>query len=505
MDAHVQLALIEKARRVFATDETFLSFPLLSPLSFAPKQIAAMNAPASAADYATAADFARIVNFVPRDIVATIDGETFLWDIYGDLLARAQVATGEKPSAADQAAAAMLYIADDHGTRTESPAYRQYRQYRDAWIVSQENYNAQRLTAESAADEAARTQWTTTDEPALRAAIAAAKTAWEQTGHKVEIEAALASYERISAIDPQSSWREWQANFNPDIDMVGDPSSGGRYAPTGFSPRDLSGDDAWLHLDLSSDEMAKLVSGAPPELRVVLGENSASDFEHVGFDYRSVAVTRPWFRSSALTARTWRIPPTEEALSDGADPPSGRCPAYVCALVFVRNVRFTRRAAAPKASGPDGLQFTLQAQLLTKRSLVVDSALVARMQVAPALRAATPAQTDARSGQATVAFKRLSQQSFKMAAPAVPRAAAVHPIARTAVHRAVQAPAAARVRRHRKLGPRVVKPVRAAPAPQPALPTTPAPAAPSGDVSVLAFICKRLPKAPDPRPDLKWS
>ena len=498
MDAYVQLALIEKAKRVFTNAETFLSFPLLAPFSFSPEQVAAINAPQSAADYATAADFARIVNFIPRDIVATVDGESFLWDVYEDVLDRAEVASGNTSAAADTAAAATLYVTSDDGSRAESPAYKEYRQYRDAWIAAQEDYTAQSLSADSLTGDA-RAQWSDVEEPALRAAIAAAEAAWEQQGRKAEIEAALLSADRVSATDPRLSWREWQNDFNPDIDMISDPTSGGRYAPTGYSPRDLSGDDAWLHFDLSSAEMATLVAEAPANLRVVLTDNSASDFEHVAFDYRSVGIMRPWFHSEVFKARTWRTP-EERPLSDGGSPPSGRCPAYVAALVFVRNVSITRRANDAAPPVPGDLRFTLQPSLLTNRPLILDKALIARMQVAPTQRPVKPEPPVPATGQPQLAFRRLSQQSFNLATVAK---------LRTAVRPAPVLRSPATAIRPRiditRLGPSLFRPVRPAPPPKPTAPAPPFAPAPSQDVSILAFICKWLPKAPDPSADFKWS
>src|SRR5262245_19885989 len=94
MDAFVQLALIEKSKRVFAADaSTFLSFPLLSPLTFTAESLGALATPQTKADYTRAADFARQVNFLPRDIVASLDGDRYLWDVYRDVMARADVAT----------------------------------------------------------------------------------------------------------------------------------------------------------------------------------------------------------------------------------------------------------------------------------------------------------------------------------------------------------------------------------------------------------------------------
>ena len=164
MDAYVQLALVEKARRVFSVGaDTFLCFPVLAPLTMTADALAAVASPRTATDVAAAADFARMVNFVPRDTVATIDGGRTLWEIYGDVLSQAQVGAGVDDAGAKQrydTAVAALYQDGADGLRQETEAYRSYRQYRDGWIAAQEDYRSKRLTAQTSDDAAVQWRWT---------------------------------------------------------------------------------------------------------------------------------------------------------------------------------------------------------------------------------------------------------------------------------------------------------------------------------------------------------
>ncbi|AFM15022.1 hypothetical protein Mycch_0196 [Mycolicibacterium chubuense NBB4] len=519
MDAFVQLALMEKCRQVFGSDSTFLSFPLASAFSWTPSQTTGMNAPATAGDYAAAAEFAQSVNFIPRDLVANVDGETFLWDVYDDVLSGAQVAVGKPPSTYETAAAAVLYDTAADGTRTETAAYRMYRQYRDAWIAARQNYNAQRLTAESSSDPVIQQRWNTVDEPTLRAAVADAKAAWEQQGRKAEIESALETYEQMTVDDPKLAWSTWQGSFNEDIDLITDPTSQLKYAPTGFSPRNLSSNDAWLHFDLASAEMAALVDAAPTNLKAVLGSQTASQYQHVSFEYRSVAVVRPWFQSAVFTSRSWQQP-GEEPLSDGGDPPNGRCPAYVSAIVFVRHVAVVPAAGHGAPAPERGPIFSLPTQLLTERKLVLEPQLQTRMAMAPSERD-TGAVTDAPVVN-TPLFRRLDTESFIQA----PRSQPAQPVASITMMRMAAAPtrqtppagATPEVGAARFIPPAFRfdhGPVRGAghlgdlgtvvPVDPSQPPPPPSPPPPNDDVQILAFICKRLPKAPDPLPDLHWT
>jgi hypothetical protein len=499
MDAYVQVALIEKSRRIFATDAgIFLSFPLLSPLTFTPHALATLSTPASAADYATAAEFARIVNFLPRDMVANGSGDRYLWDIYADVLARADVADGSAGQAGQGSSggSALLYDVGPDGTQTETVSYRAYRQYRDAWIVAREDYGTHKLTGELADNPDARRHWTDVEEPPLRAALAKAEADWKTLGRRDEIEAALQAERDAALNDPRARWRQWVGAFNPDIDLLTD-IGGGRYAPTGVSPKDFTGDTAWLHFDLSASEMASLVHDAPAALKVVLEDDGGSAINHVSFDYRSVAIVRAWFHSNALTSRIWRSNDPELGLSDGGDPPSGACPGYVTAVVFIRNLQVTSLAAPTITPVTSNLRFTLAADRLTRRDLRIEP-MQLRQVAQPLETAATPVGVQR-------AFSRLDSQSLTAA-----RTVAAQP----SVQRVAFQPAVAmqlnRPIRTLDVSTPVHAPIRTFPGRVPPSPTPqpiepPQPPERHDEIAILAFICKRLPKAPDPIPDLRWN
>jgi hypothetical protein len=501
MDAYVQVALIEKSKRIFATDAgIFLSFPLLSPLTFTPQALAALSTPASAADYASAADFARIVNFLPRDMVASGSSDRYLWDIYADVLARADVAddsAGQAGQGSD--GSALLYEVAPDGMRTESAIYRAYRQYRDAWIVAREDYGARKLTGELADNPDARRHWTDVEEPALRATLAKAEADWKTLGHRDEVEAALQAERDAALNDPRTRWRDWANAFNPDIDLL-DNVSGGRYAPTGLSPKDFAGDAAWLHFEPSAIEMASLIRDAPAALKVVLDDNGASGIDHVSFDYRSVAIVRPWFHSNVLTSRIWRSNDPGLALSDGGDPPSGICPAYVTAVVFVRNLQVTSRAVPATTPVTSNLRFTLAANRLTQRDL----------QPMLLRQVAQPPETVAAPVTVQRAFSRLDSQTLIVA-----RTVAAQPSVQHVAFRPAVAMQLNPMIRTLDVNTQLHTPLRTvpgpvsppSPAPQPTQPPSQPTQSPErhDDIAILAFICKRLPKVPDPMPDLRWN
>lgn len=511
IDAFVQLAMMSKASRVFAADEgKFLAFPLLTPLTYPPAMFATLMTPSTAAEYAAAGEFSRTVNFLPRDIVASLESDRFLWDVYIDVMTRADVAVGSGADTGSTDGSSVLYQTATDGTRTESPEYAAYRQYRDAWIVAREDYGARKLSGELTSDPAEKQHWTDTVEPTLRAVLTQAESDWSVLGHREKVEAALQAEAAAAARNPAKRWSDWSSAINPDVDIQSDP--GGAYAPTGIAPWNFATEGEWLPFELSSGEMTTLVAEAPPELKVVLDQNGgASNVERISFEYRSVSVVRPWFRADALTSRIWRSADPDLMLSNGEDSPAGACPAYVTAIVFMRNLKVTPRAATPAAPVLSDMRFTIRPELLTRRHL---------QAVRPAGHHAPPA-TQSPGAVRAQAFRRISLQSFAVAptlasrhaprtaaagvAPALEGARFDHRLMLRVANPAVAVRADTPIGRRRfrdvaRLGtapPVAAEPAVATPAPAPDPPA-------SADISVLAFICKRLPKTPNALPDLTW-
>ncbi len=510
----VLLALVETARRVFSTSaDTFLSFPVFSPLTMTADALAAVAAPKTAQDFAAAGDFARMVNFIPRDMVATIEGGWTLWEIYADVLSRAVVGTGlTDPAEEEEYRGALQILQRDtaDGLRQESEKYRVYRQYRDAWFVAQEDYRAKRLTGETSNDPSIQQQWRD-QEPILRAHITAVEGDWRTAGYRDEIEAALAIVQSVSAANPALRWRDWQAAFNPDLDLI--TEAGGQFAPTGYSPVNLQDSTAWSRFEISSTEITALVAEAPEELRRALHDDP-DPIDQVAFDYRSVALTRPWFSEAALTSRIWRMPVGEDPLSDGANTASGQCPAYVVALVLMRGLEVHRPSGDSQGGG---LSFDLPLRYLTPRLLPHPDDEIGKWKARTKTLQEFELDPNPVAAQPDLvkAFTPVTAREFRttVTQPAVDRGLintdAVR-ATRIALPPRVWAP---RFGNHIEILRRVpiwldrVVGREPAGAGQPADPPpddqTP-PATSTSDITILAFICKRLPKTPDPLPNMQW-
>jgi len=491
VDADAQLALLTKAQLVFSNPGTFLSFPVLSPPSYAPEQLAfATGGTMTAQDLAELVDFSRVVNVMPSGPIApTADGE-MLWEVCRDVLATAQLASGTM-SAAEQAqydaALAHLYepVGQGLGLRRDSAALKAYRACRDAWFVAQEAYAAAKLSAQTSTDPELTARWAV-DEPRLRAEISDRESAWATTGQRAQVEAALQVEQAIGARSPSRQWTRWQSMFQDVIDTV-TGIDGSQVAVSGMAPADVLDGGTWPSFRLDASEIAGLVAQAPTELRAVLGQGSGgADLESITFEFRSVGLTRSWLDRTALTQHFWRLGPDGGELSDGATPPSGRCPSYVTGLVLARNIVVKRRAQPPVR-----LNGARWRELVTLHQAQLD-----RM----------PAQVrDHRDGGDAPALRDHRTFTGMMTA--------AHAVAAGAIVRDHRGGAGGGggvvVRDHRDPGRILTGQIfTSTPADPPVVigQPLPVPVDPiSPDITVLAYICRPLGRCPDPDPSLTWS
>lgn len=504
------LALVAKAKLVFESPGTFLSFPVVSPLTYRVEQLRFGGAgEMTTDDLNELSEFSRIVNCIPRSVFAPVDQLEYMWNVYDDVLKTAEVARGvltpEEQARYDQAIS-LLYVKTADGGRSDSDVLRAYKQHRDASIAAKEAFTASKLSAETSVDPAVKDHWQTTDEPALRAAVDAADRSWATEGHRDEVDAALAVEEAVAARSPARTWADWKTSFMEDIDTETD-SNQIQFAPTGFSPYDIFDDD-WPRFTMSRSEITQMASTAPHELVDVLGTGDLGAIEEISFDFRSVAITRPWFRPGVFTSRFWRLPAGMESLSDGAEEPTGRCPSYVSAVVFARNIAITSLPEAVDASPPDPRML----MLIDRATLVQKRPEMAAFIAAP-VTASVPVTPPSMKLAA-----RLSAVSFASRTDATPSPGAAVTLARPASRLAAFSPIVARpsvaamgevrlsqpvVRDHRvMIDPGMViahTPETPPPAPQPTVVATP-----PDEIRILAFICRRIPRSPDPDPQLVW-
>lgn len=521
MDSVAQLALIAKANLVFSTNDTFLSFPALTPISYRASDLNFTQV-GTTDTLSVMSEFSRLTNTAPTGALFRPATDPYLWDIYQEVLQTAVVAKSELTSAQQtllQNAQALLYVQTPDGVQTPSPQVVAYGQYQAAYIAALQAYTAAQMSPPAtppaipsatpstsppppSADSTSPSVSTATpaSAPASPAdphqAVVAAMTNWETLGFKDQVELARQTEASLAPLASFQQWQSWAAQFVPATDLLTDASSQ-TFALTGFSPADVATAPNWPTISIAANEIPGLVAQAPAALKPVLDAgNASSALATLSVELCSVTLNRPWYRPEVFAARCWHFAdPSVKPLSDGAIPPNGRWPAIVTGVIFARNL-VTAQQSSPPLSGPPA----------PPSVHVVPPIVMHPVQIPPP--AAHPVVVLPPSpGPAAVAHPAplvVHPSPAPMVRPPLPAAAVVRP--------AVPPTAIARLGAVTFQRLPVAAPVANVPTPTPpatvaATQSPPVPTAPvtDPDISILAFICKWLPQCPNPDPTLDWS
>ncbi len=504
IDAAVVLGLAGKVSQVFAERGTYLSFGL-APMGWERSHLEALAAdPQSAVGQSELAKFSLLVNEIPNGPIWDPKGDR-LWDIYGDVLVEAELAeaTRTPEEEADyEHAYGLLYRNQPDGAVVDTSLVVTYKQYQDAYLAAAREYNNRKGEASLSADARVKNLWTA-DEPILRARMAKAEQDWAIAGHRAEVDNAVRVLQDFASRSPLMAWAGYRKLYDPNMPEAYFQTSvvdGSRYLPTTYFPTDVV-EAAWPTITVTRDELAALSAAAPEGLRSRLsGGSDPAAVEKVSFEYSSVTVNRPWFAPEVFGSRAWRFYDPGRILSDGGTPPSGQCTAYVSGLVLARNIRLTRPASGPQAIGLGFLPAERSARpALVVRpqpaSIVIDRANARARTVAAA--------SDRAAALRTVRTPSLDSPSMSARLPTmVPRVTAT-----AAAGREINVAAAGSGVTARPFSIAPIPGIRQLflhPSIRPSDPEAESPAADSNYVYVLAFICRLVPKAPNPDPQLQW-
>lgn len=494
MDSALQLALMTKAKKVFGADDTFLSFPV-SPLPYTKRDLdffSARDADDVRQSQRNLQAFSTLVNLIPDDEAWSPTETLFLWDVYKQVLLEGDFATSARTpeeEATYQKALAFLRTARADGVWEDSAPLKAYRQHKDAYLVAEQKYVADKSTGEHAADETERRRWRDVTEPAQRANLTELSGKWITAGHKNEVEVAQAKVVSLGARSPILTWSEWKGRFNADIDTLTSAEDSSTVYPSFFSPSNAIDDHAWQSFKLGKEEVKVLINEASPELRARFAADSKkTSGKSLTFEFSSAAIQRPWFMSDAFRARFWRFPDKSRIVSDGGRPAKGPCPAYVTAVVFARRMKEEK----PKPSFWEklGKEVLSSATTATAKGFQFDAL---SGQEKPRTAAPTPAQPAA----ALKGVPKHILADFAGTLTGGGKNAEVKPV--TAPEASAKG-----LRNLQTLS--FQRPVEPSPQLSPAANPASAPSEPVQDDSIyiLAFICKSLPKCPDPDPTLQW-
>jgi hypothetical protein len=482
MDSIVSLALMAKASAVFAGDDQFLSFPI-TPIVWQAARLGFQSGGLSPTDTVGAmSEFSRLVNIVPTGVMYPPQEESLLWDVYHDIFSSATLARSIRTSQEEndyQAASAILYTVRPDSMRMPTAKYQAYQQWEDAWITTKQVLNQRAVEAQSSVDPAVKDRWQR-DQPALEAHLNEIMGRWQAEGFKDDIERALRIVHQLGAKSPEQLWTEWSNQFGETVNSLSGPT-GDTFFASGFSPTDALREEAWQQFCLSRAEIAGLVAQAPAGLRLRLSPGEEVGLDSISFDYTSVKITRPWAPTDLFGARFWKLPPTARMLCDGAVAPNGRLPGYVSAIVLARNIKSVAAVSQPTkppVTPPVRVHPPGWGPIIGKPPFVAFHPVLLETNTPLAHQ---PAATIAMPAHAIVSSTPVHDAAIPMS---------LH--REQAINSAVLRLQSAGVKR-------IVLPIGTIPPlPKPAVPPT------SPDIYVLALICRRLPRCPDPDPSLAW-
>ena len=279
-------------------------------------------------DLAKAAEFARLVNFVPRQgqIADTFSDSAVLWRVHQDILNQMDHATEawtRAEQAEYQAARDILYTTDASGLSAPSQKLLLYEEMKNAYRDLEKSGGS--------SDE-----------------IAQAMANWVVLGHKQLIEDA---FEVIGRLWGRSSRNQAQneallLNENPPgvgLRFYGDME----FAPTYFAPISAIARETWMEAKVSFTDLDRAVGNSPPN-----GKWKAYRANRTGevlFDYVVLNCLRPWYTPALYQADDWKLNTDDTVVSKG-NGTEGLLPAYVEAvyLVSVKNVTTNPKPPPPR-------------------------------------------------------------------------------------------------------------------------------------------------------------
>lgn len=533
MDSRISLALANKLRWLFEREDRFLTYPLgigfdYRYLSFMEDLTVSGLSPQERLN--NKADFARLMNCIPRDNPTySPDADRMLWTVMKDVLVGADyAASGLTAAEEEQLRAAIDFLTEKvtEGGSTVlvySPVVRRYYEHKTLYDAASMTYLDEKITVESTTGpegDHLRAQWAAYREKQLRDAIDKAMQDWITLGAKTDVERQQAIQRQLEPkkylnLSGQSYLNDLELSEIPDV--TGNPIG---FCTTFFSPADaFEKTTPWTRITLMWAEIDTLIKSAPAPLKAMFGAGPGTDdgIVSITLEYNDVPILRPWFHPEFFDSRSWKMA-DKSVVSNGATPRAGLIPAYVTSVLAVRSIAVTRKKAAVQrpivlpivgAKPLRELKFGLPPALDVQKLKADRAALDARLRIHCAARDAR-LLTSARMEAVRPAVERaVARPRATPRAIAAKPAAAIEPRAAMLDSLAALQPAqrkafiAAKYRGTTIPSPKLVIPPRR-PEPPPRTEEVVTEPYEFPGVAVLAFVCKRVPKAPNPDVALPW-
>ncbi|WP_437721679.1 hypothetical protein [Sorangium sp. So ce861] len=534
MDSRISLALANKLRMLFEREDKFLTYPL--GLGFDYRYLSFMKDPTVSGlslqeQLNNRADFARLMNIIPDDRTSySPDGTRLLWSAMKGVLKGAHYASSGLTDAENQRLEDAIAFLTDQRTQdgitvlVYSEAVSKYYVYKTIYETTSATYLDEKISVESTTGpegDRLKAEWTDRREKQLRDARDKAMQDWMTLGYKLQVE----DYQAIQQqLEPRKFLHLEGQAYLSDIelselsDVSGNPIG---FCTTFFSPNDVfDKTTAWTRLSLTKTEIDTLVQNAPADIKVLFGAGQGADdgIVSIALEYNNIPIIRPWFRPEFFESRCWKMA-DGSVVSNGAAPRQGTIPAYVTSILVVRNLVVTRKKSA--AQQPVALPIlgsTALRDIKFKSAVELDTS---RLNAAWLALGASPVNTAKLiKNKPTIGRSPIDKLSYVGTPgglrPAPSVWAPVKPITKDG--RTLLLDAVTKTQPFQRqgfidakyLGTTIASPrLQIPPKPQEAPPSqTEALVSERYDlpgVAVVAYLCKRVPKAPNPDMGLRWT
>ena len=518
MESRISLALATKLRMMFEQQDRYLTFPLGTGFSY--RYLDFMKDPAVSKltlqeQSNHKGDFARLLNLIPADSSAySPDAGQFLWDAVENAIKGSRFAqSGLSEPENKQLEEAVDFLTDvrklEDGSEipVNSAAVNRYYEYKTLFDQAEATYLDEKITVQSSSGpegDRLKQQWAAYREKQLLDLKTQADVDWMNLGFKEKVKNAL---QVRNDLEPKKFLERYRDAYLHEISISEIPdlnAMGIRTCTTFFSPLDTFEPTLpWTRITLTKSEIATLVQQAPADLKTIFNEGQGSeDIEAVSLEYNNVAVLRPWHKAEFFGSRYWRF--NDDALvCDGNTPRHGTIPAYVNSMLVVRNVVVTRKKTMQQNPIILPILIKLPMQTYKIKPVALYTGTVVRPSASTkpvrADMAATAKPNPAMAPRAGAAMtaKPTAKSSFAMAAPSAKQAQTMRPVQ------------AAHYSDVKYAGLAIKSPVITIPEKRPDPPKTTEELVTESfsfdGVIVLAYVCKRLPKSPNPDLALKWA
>jgi len=487
MESNIEVALAIKLQKLFpATKEKFLGFPM--GMGFKYEELNFMEDPGNLTAEQLRqrnlykAQFARLVNVIPQDkVVLSTDTTRFLWDEYRNVLNNANLAesilTKSEEKQYQEAEDFLTDRIDD--TVVYSDAVNKYYQYKEIYDEAERNYLDQKITMENSDDNTLKEKWEAYLEKELRDAKDKALTDWINLGYKNKVERYQEIYNRLGQKDPHRYMQSYLNDLNASNEQLDTNDPVGTYT-TFYSPSNcFDTKQSWQRITMLRNEINSLIRSAPRELKRFI-TNEQLNIESISLEYKKVEVLRSWYYDSLFTSRYWKLPDETTIISDGKIPRGGEIPAFIKSMIVTRNIEVTRKKTVDSPSPPLKFSFWAKNIQALKHNVWISKGA----QLSPASPNITP-----------ILAQSTATPTIVLAGPSL---ATLGTISSAQPSNYVMA---------KYVGTSVSTPTLATPIKQEEKKTEEEFVKETLEldgVALIAFVCKRLAKSPNPDKTLKW-